>query len=352
VLRLGRVGQELIRMQRFSILAAIASLLLVPMASAQTKESLRRTIFQLQQAETLSNSISEFFRVDRADDSTVSVRERRTNNFRKLRGATEVFVRLAPKAIADDVLHDTQLMFSGRPGPAPQTLPEAIEECEKRNDEQLTRLVASELRTALSAAKEDWEAEANFGPLSDKSAVYSSIVPPASGAGLLRNLAFVLDHDAVLRRDFYTVENLHRFFAMRPTVYRRGNGDIWGRWVVRPTEVEARTLEPGASRYAQCQYSVALQVLATDKKRGGIAIACNFKLNDGFGLDDVERVFGPDWQDAWQMPVHGPPPPRTAVNGNTRMAYDFDKGSLHRAIEVSFGPDAVFNVFDLRIEER
>jgi hypothetical protein len=242
-------------------------------------------------------------------------------------------------------------MFSGRQGARPESLIEAVDECEKRNDPQLTRLVADTLTAIISAAVDDIRAEIKFGPLADNAIFYGEVTPPKNPTDLLRNLAFALDHNAPIRRDFYAPENVIRFFGVRPTIYREENGGIWAHWIVQPADAEVRTLEPDVAQHAQCQYSLSLRVADTGKRRGNVGIACNFKSKVSFNFDQVQLAFGPDWQDISQAPRHGPPPPRIVANGNRRIAFDFDAGSLHRAVLVRFGPEALLGSFELDIEE-
>jgi hypothetical protein len=334
-----------------SVIAAVAALSFAATSVAQAKDTSAQTVAELQHAEALANSVHEFFRQEALGGQQASGEKGDAYNYRSFKQATESLLRLAPTPIIGDALWSVQLAFVGRQFPKPTTLLEAVEECEKRRDPRLTSLVSDDIRTYLRTAREDIEAERTFGPIVDNPQLYGAITAPTNGIELLRNLGFALDHDVILRRDFYTAENMRRFFGSAPTIYKKSNGSIRTRWDVKPTDKERNKLEPGAERYAQCQYVADLIVTTSAKKKGGIAIVCNFKHALGPTFEEVEQVFGQDWQNTWQMPLHGPPPPRTTPHGNTRITYDFDKAPLRRSITVSFDPNATFSSLNLSEEE-
>jgi hypothetical protein len=333
------------------ILAAVALLLFATTAVAQTKDSPAPAVSELQHAATLMNSAHEFFRQEALGRQPASSERDIAQHLQKMAEATATFLQLAPKPMANDALGFVQFLFKGRQHSIPSTLMQAIEELKKSRDFRLLSNIAGSLSGRLNSAREDIESEIAFGPIIDNPQLYGGIIPPTTGGELLRNLRFALDHDVVLRRDFYTPENLKRFFGASATIYRTSNGGIWAVWAVRPTAPKLARLKPTVRRYAQCQYSARLHSADPEKKKGWISVSCNYEHAGSPTLEEVERVFGKEWQDTWIPSPHGLPK-SSAAPYPVRMTYNVDKGALRRSIEVDFGPDETFNSFHLAEEER
>lgn len=206
------------------------------------------------------------------------------------------------------------------------------------------------------------EAEAKFGPIADDPRFYGAIRPPANGGELLRNLKWAVDHDITLRTDFYTPENMTRFFGVEALIIRRLNGRIMASRVVRPTKAALEKLEPNFRSSAKCDFNVD-RVEELDHTVGAaILIYCNYKRSDMPTFEEVVQIFGSEWQSGWRAlgpPLHGPPPPAIAPHGNQVMVYEFsgrgdahDREPLKRSVIVRFAPDASFEAFDFNQEGR
>jgi hypothetical protein len=330
----------------------LVALLVATSAAAQQPGDLALAAAELRRATSLLDSVAGFFRKDGKNGTLAVNPDERSESFRSLRKAAEIFEHFSSKSDRDDLLDSIRSFFAEKRLPTPSTIVDAVDEAEKSSDRHLPGLVWIVLGASLNGARDDIEAEIKFGPIVDNPQLYKEITPPRNGIGLLRNLKFALDHDSLLRRDFYTPENLERFFAHQPIIHREPDGSIWARWVVKPTAAALAKMKPGTERYTQCQYVVGLRPTDLGRKKAGIGISCNFEHALSPVLDDVERVFGREWKDTWMPPLHGLPRPRTSIDGNTRMTYTLDSASVTRSLEVTFDFDGTFDWLRLNEEEK
>jgi hypothetical protein len=331
-------------------LAAAILLLFAGPVSAQVRPSPTDAVAELRNAATVTKGVHQLFRREVADGSVPP--DLRDGGCRKLAQAVDTLLAFGPLPIIDNALRNMKLVFSGKPEDIPATLAAAAERCRTEPDARLTLRMAGTVGAALASGVDDIEAEIRFGPLLDNASLYGAIKRPQDGIDLLRNLKFALDQDVVLRRDFFAPENLARFFGVRPMIFRNAAGDIRAFWSLKPAAYELRRLPPGVAQHAQWQYSIGLRISSGGKKAGWISVSCNYPSSNAPTFEDVEQEFGTEWQDIWELPRHGPPPPRTAPRGNTLIQYTFDGPPVYRKLVASFGPNADFTSLSLTIEER
>jgi hypothetical protein len=277
-------------------LATMMAGLLAAAALAQSSDA------SLQQAEAeLNAAIAHFSRraygtTDPRDDS---------ESFRKMREATATFHRLAPRPAIADALDAVQSTFAGRLLETPPTLDAAIDECERRRDPQLTALVAGNIVGYLTRPA---------APAARDSQFYGAVTPPRTGVDLLRNLKFALDHDAVLRDDFYAPETLRRFFGSAGEAHHDPDGGISASW------------DDG-----RCRYAAGNRRRESGKPIGGLRLRCVTAPNS----EEFLRLFG-----------------KPAEEGNARLHYNFDTNVLNRSVEIVFDATAHMSAFDLTEEQR
>jgi hypothetical protein len=316
----------------------------------QVQPSPTDAVVELRKARAAMQGVPQLFRRGVAEGQLSP--DQRGNGCRKLTEAVDTLLKFGPRSFIDFALQSVQMAFSANLQDMPATLEAAAKRCETEHNIRLAQQLVGTVSTVLQGAENDVEAEIRFGPLIDNASLYGAIKSPQDGIDLLRNLKFALDHDIVLRRDFFAPENLARFFGVRPLTLRNPAGDIRAFWSLKPAAHELRRLAPSVAQHAQWQYSIGLLVSSDGKKAGWISVSCNYPSSDAPTFEDVEQEFGTDWQDIWELPQHGPPPPRTAPRGNTLIQYTFDRPTVYRKLIASFGPNADFTSLSLTIEER
>jgi hypothetical protein len=319
---------------------------------AQTKEPRKETITELRRADVLADAANTALMRERSGSITLDP-EALGRVIGQLKEAAELLVRFAPKPIADEELESIKRMFSSNGLSPPSTLVQAIESAEAAEKRELTQVLCGSIGLAIRIAMQDVEAEIAFGPIADNPVFYRQITPPMRGVHLLDNLDFALQHNVVLRQDFYTPENISRFFGAHTAIHRELDGTIWASWTVRPTAQELAKLEPGGWRYAAWQYWVRSRRDRSGKQSGEITITCNFAAYNAPTFEDVETVFGSQWRNGRLegIPPHPPPLP-SGRHGNAYIIYDLDTATLQRSIEVRFRADGTFGSFALIVKEK
>jgi hypothetical protein len=146
----------------------------------------------------------------------------------------------------------------------PRTIEEAVRECHERRDRELTVKVAATLADALEHARKDKVAEAKYGPIVDNPEYYRAIKSPMSGLDLLRNVKWAIDHDALLRIDFFTSENMKRFFGVSAVVFRE----------IAAGESKWRSPMRRANPQTGCLYQVELSWIG-DAQSASLTVDCN-----------------------------------------------------------------------------
>lgn len=332
--------------------AALGLILVVVASGASAREPAERhaDIDRLLSAKVATHEAAQLFQnrevVSRAAPAAIR------NGFAALRQATQTLGASAPASYAENLLSFSRNLARGVRAPPPSSLSDAVNECEQRNDYLIAALLASALDTALEAAAEDIRAELIFGPPAENPRLYGLVVVPRTSRELLHNLRYVLDHDLMLRRDFYTERNMQRFLAAPyAPILRTTAGDISASWAVGArSSFTGWPVAPDRNR-DQCQYGARLLVGAGGGRSASVFISCNFNSALSPSLPEVEEAFGKEWKNTWRGPMHGPPPPASSRYGNQRMTYVLDKGGRRRTLNVLFESDGDFSSLELTEED-
>jgi hypothetical protein len=273
-----------------SLLATLATMLAATMvvlsATAQTPErSSAEAIEALDRAVNLMDSTMIWRHQSYGPDE-----EDIEDQYKKIREATALFMRFAGERFVtmamegieywfDDLrLHDPSVVV-------PRTVEEAVQKCHERRDRELTVKVAATLADALENARKDKVAEAKYGPIVDNPEYYRAIKSPMSGLDLLRNVKWAIDHDALLRIDFFTSENMKRFFGVSATVFRE----------IAAGQSKWRSSMRQGNPKTGCLYQVELS-WAGGAQSAFLTVDCNSSHSISPTFDDVVRTFGENWQ--------------------------------------------------------
>ena len=266
--------------------------------------------------------------------------------YRSMSQGAQAFLAAAPDAYAAEALRQTQYVFKAAKLPVPESLPAAAADAERRHDAALTCGLARSWGTVFSWTARTARAEETFGPILDNPALYGSVRSPASGLHLLRNVKWAIDRRVLLREDFYTPQNMARFFGIKGITSRTEDGqsvDFYAGWSGRHLD------EP------HCSYAFRhLRKIDSRGVRASFQIDCQNGKPGMPSFDDVEAIFGKDWEDGMQ--VYGAllegdnPPPARAPRGNQSMVdEDIPPGLRSHRMVVVFDPDA--KLAQLRVEE-
>jgi hypothetical protein len=338
-------------LKALGIIAAVLVCQSTLSASAQTTEKTSSAVESLHRAADLMRPTVDFFvneiRVGLVPDkSRVPPSEQDfAGNYRKMEEAAGLIQRFAPAPFVSRAIAEVGSSFEGTRLPRPPTLREAAERCDRQRNPELTAVVAMSLAQFADFSWQSEAADAKYGPIVDNPAVYGEMTPPASPVKLLRNAKWVLDHDAVLRADFFTPQNMERFFGMAEPVLRTLD-QIHARWEVKPLEKELAALPPAVvGLLAKCTYGADRFQDADGSLKGGkLYFECNYPNPAYPTLDDVIRVFGP--------PSYGPPLPLAPPKGSEILLYDFGGApylgrKVKRELSFKLGRDASFKEFVL-----
>jgi hypothetical protein len=318
-------------------------------------------IDQLRSAfETMRRINGYFLAQIREQKATDPVERDLSKAYADFREATINFTRSAPNAFTDEAMTRVRTVFQHRNIPVPKTLRDVVEDCQRRGDVHLSADVTSQLLGVFGSTWEEVAAEAKFGPIAENPDFYSKIKPPRDGLDLPNNIHWAIEHDVVLRDDFYTLENMQRFFGVRGQRQRYLNGSIGLNGSFEGGESAIEKMDPSLKPYAHCGAIVGRTLTSEVAIHGAIKLSCNFKQPMMPTFADIEDVFGTGWQDGLKVfgsPIHGPPPPRTAPHGNEVMVYTLGSPSaqptgrpLKRSLVVRFGPDGSLSEFDFNAE--
>jgi hypothetical protein len=331
-------------------IAVLILLVSATCAVAQPANNPEAAVGKLRQADSLAGATKRIFQGGRDNASKVTKAEIK-NAFQNLRKATQVMLRLAPEAYSRELLSYAQDWSLGVGAPPPSTLLEAADECERRNDLLLASLFASALQSKLASAAEDLQARITLGPIVDNPGFYAQVIVPRNGRELLHNIRFALDHDAVLRRDFYTEQSMSRFFAAPyAPIYHSTDGSIFVNWIVRPTAAELATMNRDAWKTSGCNYTGRLDYIAQDKQKGSFGFYCTFAAPISPSFADVEQAFGKEWRETLECPVHPSIPPVLPPRCNRRITYTLDRPGIGRSLTVVFEGDGTFGSLSLEEE--
>ncbi len=157
------------------------------------------------------------------------------------------------------------------------------------------------------------------GEMAPDSDIYLEIKQPTSQEEFLKNVKVMVDHDLLIRRDFYTNENMLKFFAAR-------NGSSG----VEPYAKKIRTwfitneFDGIFSHFWEGNYLMPDAQLSTgiNFEQGGEIIGrFNFNIQkELITIDDVKKVFDGELVMDKTIPFQ-PPPLATGAHGNEEWKY-------------------------------
>lgn len=185
--------------------------------------------------------------------------------------------------------------------------------------------------------------------------LYAMVKIPTRPIEILENIKFALDHDLILREDFYATENLHNFFSIEnPSMgsTESGQKDIW----VRTSNFGGRLFKPvkfRSSTYPGAQLVLSFKSTELGKVHAsiGLSISGLGKVSE-LNFDAVEKIFGKNWKLDRTAPLHGPNPPATAPHGNDIVTYVVDNCCIKRTISIAFYGDGSLSDISIREEAK
>ena len=356
------------------IAAVLLATLLAPSVSAQTTEATAATIEGLHQALDLMVSADAFFRSHSGkgpgpgvyyDNNYVPPTEQElADSYAKMTRAANLFSRFAGEQSVAQALNvlASLVVFGERFHPS--TLQEAVAECERRGVD-FSSVVTQALGCSFFVSWDRLVAKTKYGSIKDNPAFYGVVAPPTSALDLLRNAKWAIDHDVVLRVDFFTPENMNRFFGTGNPVFSLLMNAVYMRSEIKAVGSDVTVL--GARPDATCAYGASGLDLSdggfvsgrlyTSFRSGRLYFECDYYPNNAPTFDEVVRVFGDKWKDHGPLPPARARswPPAAAPHGNGSLTYVFDDAlrlgrQVHGKLEVDFAPDARVTKFDLYVD--
>ncbi len=173
---------------------------------------------------------------------------------------------------------------------------------------------------------------------------YAKIEKPDNIAGIFRNLGFAIDHQLLLREDFYTEEKLTHFFGGDKIIWRkpRSAGVRWGFVSGFGKTVERFPMADGSSLEG-LTVAFAWDVDADYKSKATWLIAVTSPA--GIDFAGVEAIFGRRWKEAPPLPpsIHGVFRAPTREHGNDRIVYSFNRQGVKSQFTFAFRADATLD---------
>lgn len=228
-----------------------------------------------------------------------------------------IFEEFAPRFIVDEArrrvidifVHQSGQRQLAQLGSKRTTILEAVHQCQLHCSAFIVWLVTGSIATSLADAQQHLAAVRQFGPAQDNPAFYAAVKPPASAIDFLKNIVFAYEHWALLREDFYTLENMCRTFGCEPSDIRRTfRGGFAASWT---GEVNDKTVSAGAASFARTAYSLLrvsgypqLQSTESARDRSG-DLFVGFSDNDAIApsFSQVQQVFGRNWRADDEKPL-------------------------------------------------
>lgn len=258
--------------------------------------------------------------------------------YRAFNAALQTFSRLAPAADVEIALRRVQAVYREFKIPEPATLQFVAIDADQRRNARLTEALVSSLDSVFHSTANRVSAGVNFSPIRDNPALYGAVRAPAYGIDFLRNVKWLIDNVALLREDFYTPENMRRFFGIDAVPMRNATGAI--------RVDRTRTPERDPPR---CDYVLG-RGESSGTQKASLQVDCRYGKPTMLTFDEVETVFGKGWRDGLLVfgpSPHGGPAPARAKHGNQGMVYDFGKPRFTRMV-IGFDRDGNFD--HLRVE--
>jgi hypothetical protein len=157
------------------------------------------------------------------------------------------------------------------------------------------------------------------------SSLYAQVRKPVTEEEFFKNVKFALDHGLLLRKDFYTKENMYRFFAAVKVANgaEHDNDHSTRFWAIaadfdgifpRLKPDEAPVPSPDV------RISTGVTVDVSGKMEGRFHLV---KQRKGPTFDRIKEIFGGEFSIDRSIP-HQPPPPPTGPHANEWWRYTLD----------------------------
>jgi hypothetical protein len=219
-------------------------------------------------------------------------------------------------------------------------------------------LTAAVLSVALGADNQQQPSDENSraGVASVKE-LYAMVKKPTTPIEVLKNIKFAVDHELLIREDFYTDENLKRFIG--------GTRVKWG--TNKPTSKSAVVyglddIYEGVRGFPGMGIDVRMDTVDETGKsadHGRIRAGIVVQMGRGLMVEDVERVLGPPNQvsDAYRGGgdggIHSEPMfvlPKTHPLGNTGLEYPFNNPASKAKFAFLIDGDGTVNRYNAYLE--
>lgn len=161
-----------------------------------------------------------------------------------------------------------------------------------------------------------------------ESSMYLEVEMPSTPEVFFHNLKFAIDHDLLVKHDFYTKEYMHRFFAAEKiavAIVHDENGDLvtgldaadFDGIFPRVRDQRSPVSEPGA------QIAATYLVSPSGESQGTLNLVFPW---GALTFDQAKALFGGTWILNKATPLQ-PPLPATGLHGNERWNYVLDAPS-------------------------
>jgi hypothetical protein len=168
--------------------------------------------------------------------------------------------------------------------------------------------------------------------------IYSSVQRPRSPHELLQNIKIAAHQELLFREDFYSDQNLQRFFGAETITWRDlGNPNIKSLFASNFGGIS----EPHRTGTLIIE-SISLSVTRITTA-AGTEVTLRLLVGDArLTFETVEQILGPGWRAPRSLSVsevhqRSKEPPSTSSHGNSRIEYDLGNGPFRSLLKLRFG---------------
>ena len=172
---------------------------------------------------------------------------------------------------------------------------------------------------------------------------------PKTPLELIQNIKFALDNELFLRHEFYSEENLRRFFGARNVTVIETT-DPTG---IASSSVDFGEIVPSITSAGYVIPGVSFRGGVGPNSTGKQAAAASFSIRAG-GPDfySVQKIFGDTWIEDRSAPLHGPKSAPTGPHGNERWVFKLESVSAKYDVRMTFGPDGLLSSIGIAEENK
>jgi hypothetical protein len=232
-----------------------------------------------------------------------------------MRSAAKIYRQLAPSERIENFRKN--LNEECHLQPELKELVDTVDACIKPNDLKSAYALAVDLAGEIRSAHDLAEAAETLPPIVENHHLYESIIQPTNALEIMHNARWALQHDALLREDFFTSLNIERFFGL-PAIISRTLKAIRTSWATSSKRIEAT---PAWGPHAPVCFFSAGRAVNDDKyTSASFEWRCHSPGPIMPTLEDVRQTFdelsAPDFQSGDCVNVCSRP------QGQGRYAYD------------------------------